>query len=273
MRSVETEGGSIDEAIAHALDTLGVAREQVEIEILENSTRGLFGLGSRRARVRATVRQSLDATIRAAEGPPPGTEQTGSMEGVAAPASARASHDGVSRETPRVASLRSDTRREVVSRAREVLESLLGHLVEAPQVTETRGEDDETIHLSLGAADTGMIIGRRGQTLDALEHLVSRIVFRDDGERGLRIALDVAGYRQRREESLRQLAGRLAAKAKETGAVVTLNPMSPRDRRIVHLALQADPDVSTVSQGEGSYRRLLITPQGRRRGRPDDRWR
>jgi spoIIIJ-associated protein len=271
MRSVESEGGSIDEAIARALDTLRVAREQVEIEILENATRGLFGLGSRRARVRATVRQSLDAAIQAEpHGRSPGSEQTEAREPATAPP--RAPLGGVSRETSGAAST-PGARHEAAARAREVLEALLVHLVDGPQVEELRGEDEETIHLSLSAADGGMIIGRRGQTLDALEHLVSRIVFRDDGERGLRIALDVEGYRQRREESLRELAQRLAAKAKETGAVVTLNPMSPRDRRIVHLALQADPDVSTVSQGEGNYRRLLITPQGGRRGRQGDRWR
>ena len=256
MRSVETEGGSIDEAIQRALDTLRVAREQVEIEILENSTRGLFGIGSRRARVRATVRQSLEAAIGAVTDSP----------------TAR-----VSRETGSPA--RSAEREPAVVRAREVLEAILVHLVDGPRVIEEVAGSSEgpradgTIHLSLSASDSGMIIGRRGQTLDAMEHLVSRIVFRDDGERGLRIALDVEGYRKRREESLRQLAHRLAGKAKETGAVVTLNPMSPRDRRIVHLALQADPDVTTVSQGEGSFRRLLITPQGKRRPRERDRWR
>jgi len=272
MRSVESEGGSIDEAIAHALDALRVTRDQVEIEILENTTRGLFGLGSRRARVRATVRQSLDATIEAeSQGQSADAEQTDAPN----PETARpgAPLGGVSRETSGSASTQRGGRQEAATRAREVLEALLVHLVDGPQVEEIHGEDEETIHLSLSAADGGMIIGRRGQTLDALEHLVSRIVFRDDGERGLRIALDVEGYRQRREESLRELAQRLAAKAKETGAVVTLNPMSPRDRRIVHLALQADPDVSTVSQGEGSYRRLVITPQGGRRGRQGDRWR
>ena len=269
MRSVESEGGSIDEAIARALDALRVARDQVEIEILENATRGLFGLGSRRARVRATVRQSLDATIHAEpDGRAPASEP---REPVAAPP--RPPLDSVSRETSEAVATRPGARHEATTRAREVLEALLVHLVDGPQVEEIRGEDEETIHLSLSAADGGMIIGRRGQTLDALEHLVSRIVFRDDGERGLRIALDVEGYRQRREESLRELAQRLATKAKETGAVVTLNPMSPRDRRIVHLALQADPDVSTVSQGEGNFRRLLITPQGGRRGRQGDRWR
>ncbi|HKA25952.1 MAG TPA: RNA-binding cell elongation regulator Jag/EloR [Gaiellaceae bacterium] len=260
MRSVETEGGSIDEAIQRALETLRVPREQVEIEILENAMRGLFGIGSRRARVRATVRQSLEATIGAtADGGVPRVSRETS------PPSDRAASAG--------------SREAAVVRAREVLEAILGYLVDGPQIIEevagsSQGtEADGMIHLSLSASDSGMIIGRRGQTLDAMEHLVSRIVFRDDGERGLRIALDVEGYRQRREESLRELAHRLAGKAKETGAVVTLNPLSPRDRRIVHLALQADPDVTTVSQGEGSYRRLLITPRGKRPGRERNRWR
>jgi len=260
MRSVESEGGSIDEAIQRALEALRVPREQVEIEILENAARGLFGMGSRRARVRATIRQSLEATIGA------------TVDGPAT---------RVSRETssPPGSRASATSREDAVVRAQEVLEAILSHLVDGPRTIEevagsSKGEQaDGTIHLSLSASDSGMIIGRRGQTLDAMEHLVSRIVFRDDEERGLRIALDVEGYRQRREESLRQLAHRLAGKAKETGAVVTLNPMSPRDRRIVHLALQADPGVTTVSQGEGSYRRLLITPQGRRRGRDRDRWR
>jgi spoIIIJ-associated protein len=253
MRSVETEGGSIDEAIERALEALRVSREQVEIEILENATKRLFGIGSRRARVRATVRPSLDATL-----------ETPNADGPAE----------VSRETNRPSTKRAaaGSRDEAVARAQEVLEAILAHLVDGARVEET-GAPSTTIHLSLSAADSGMVIGRRGQTLDALEHLVSRIVFRDDGDRELRIALDVEGYRQRREESLRQLAHRLAGKAKETGAVVTLNPMSPRDRRIVHLALQADPDVSTISQGEGNYRRLLITPQGKRRGRTSDRLR
>lgn len=261
MRSVETEGGSIDEAIQRALDKLRVPREQVEIEILENAMRGLFGIGSRRARVRATVRQSL--------------------EEAAIGATADGGVPRVSRETSPPSGSRASaaSREDAVVRAREVLEVILGHLVDGPQIIEeepgpSQGtQADGTILLSLSASDSGMIIGRRGQTLDAMEHLVSRIVFCDDRERGLRIALDVEGYRHRREESLRQLAHRLAGKAKESGAVVTLNPMSARDRRIVHLALQADPDVTTVSQGEGSYRRLLIMPRGKRWGRERDRWR
>ena len=256
MRSVESEGGSIDEAIQNALETLGMEREQVEIEILENAPRGLFGLGSRRARVKATVRRSLDATLETDDA-----------------ADARRWAE-VSRETIRAprASGNTTSRDGAASHAREVLETILAHLVDSPRVEEVRaGGETATIHLALSGADSGMVIGRRGQTLDALEHLVSRIVFRDEVDPGMRLVLDVEGYRQRREESLQQLARRLAAKAKETGRVVTLNPMSPRDRRIVHLTLQSDPAVSTMSEGEGHYRRLLISPQGGRRARESAR--
>jgi spoIIIJ-associated protein len=252
MRSVETEGGSIDEAIEKALEALRVERHQVEIEILENSARGLLGLGSRRARIRATVRASLASKL----------DGVGVGEG----------NPEVSRETPSAfvpAPEEKVGRDGVAARAIAIIETILPHLVDSPDVQESRGTADDrgSIRLALSGSDSGMIIGRRGQTLDALEHIVNRVVFRDDVDSGLRISLDVQGYRQRRQESLEQLAVRLAAKARATGRFVTLNPMSPRDRRIVHLALQSDPSVSTRSEGEGHYRRLVIAPKPGRRSR------
>ena len=254
MRSVETEGGSIDEAIEKALETLRVERDQVEVEILENSARGLLGFGARRARIRATVRSSLISQLAHVVDESPTSEVSqetspalGAVDGVAA-------------------------RDRAVHRARAVIEQILSHLVDSPKVLDTGSSTDGgPIQLSLSGSDSGMIIGRRGQTLDALEHLVNRVVFRDDTEHGVRVNLDVEGYRQRRQESLEQLALRLAAKARATGRLVTLNPMSPRDRRIVHLTLQSDPSVSTRSEGEGHYRKLFIVPTAGRRSRETPR--
>src|SRR5262249_22756182 len=133
MRSVETEGGSIDEAIQRALEMLRVGREQVEIEILDNATRGLFGIGSRRARVRATLLPPLDA----------------SLERVTA------DHAPVSRETsPRAG---AGPRSEAAARAREVIEAILGHLVDDLRVDEVRRDDDGTIHLALSSTDSGIL--------------------------------------------------------------------------------------------------------------------
>lgn len=164
----------------------------------------------------------------------------------------------------RVAKVRV-TVRDVVSRetvselASQVLRDIVAHLVDDPRV-EVSANDDGGVALSVVSDDGGSIIGRRGQTLDALEHLVNRIVFRDDKVVSGRITVDVEGYRSRREESLRELARRLADKARESRQVVTVNPLSPRDRRIIHLELEAHPGVSTRSEGEGLFRRLLIVP-------------
>jgi spoIIIJ-associated protein len=254
MRSVETEAGSIDEAIEKALEALRVERDQVEVEILENSARGLLGLGSRKARIRATVRSSLASKLESVVEASPVSEVSRETPAVPRDVDGAAARDGA------------------VRRARVVIEEILAHLVDFPQVLDTGSSTDGgPIQLSLSGSDSGMIIGRRGQTLDALEHLVNRVVFRDDMEHGVRVSLDVEGYRQRRQESLEQLALRLAAKARATGRLVTLNPMSPRDRRIVHLTLQSDASVSTRSEGEGHYRKLVIVPAGDRRSRETPR--
>jgi spoIIIJ-associated protein len=115
--------------------------------------------------------------------------------------------------------------------------------------------------LIVSGEDSGLLIGRRGQTLDAIEYLLNRIVGREE-KRGGRVTVDVERYRERRREYLDALAHRLASKVKETGRVITLNPLSPADRRVVHLALQGDSGVTTRSQGEGHYRKMLILPAG-----------
>lgn len=223
MRSVEAEGGSIDEAIENALAALRAERHEVEIEILENVAKGVFGLGARNARVRATIRPSVDSD--------PVSQETAADRGV---------------------------------RAKAILQEIVSHLTSDARV-DIAGDDGGSTVLSVVTEESGAIIGRRGQTLDALEHIVNRIVLRDEPPASGRIAIDVEGYRERRQESLEELAKRLAAKARQSGQVVTLNPLSPRDRRIIHLALEGDTGVTTRSEGEGVFRRLLIVPESRSR--------
>jgi spoIIIJ-associated protein len=225
VRSVESEGGSIDEAIENALSTLHAERSQVEIEILENAVSGL--LGRRKARVRATIRSTTDSTADSTADVPQETDDR-------------------------------------ARRAKNLLEQILPHLTDDARVEVEEGSDGNVV-LAVATEDSGAVIGRRGQTLDALEHLVNRIVLRDERAAIGRVTLDVAGYRGRRQESLEELARRLAAKARQTGQIVTLNPLSPRDRRIVHLTLEPEPDVTTRSEGEGVFRRLLIVPERRPR--------
>ena len=123
-------------------------------------------------------------------------------------------------------------------------------------------DDGERIILDAHGAESGLVIGKKGATLDALQYLVNRIVFKQPGERPL-VVVDAEGYRGRREDSLVDLAKRLAEKAQRSGKPVPVEPMSPHDRRIVHMALVDHPGVTTESEGEGPARRVVIFPKKR----------
>jgi len=265
MRSIESEGDTIDEAIENALATLQIARDRVEIEILGDASRGLFGFGGKKARVRATVRPPLASSLdevgpatdalrvdsgQRVASPESGLRPTGARDIVHAASDGRASADG-----------------DPGLRAKPILEELLRHLGVDCRVDLEPGGDFAGSVLQVTGDGSGLVIGRRGQTLDALDYLVNRIASRGDEGVG-RVMIDVEHYRDRRKAYLEQLAYRLAAKVKQTGRPVTLNPMSPRDRRIVHLALQNDGRVDTHSFGDGLYRKMTILPAGGGQGRP-----
>lgn len=259
MRSVEAEGDSIDAAIEQALGALRTTRDRVEIEILSNASRGLFGLGGRKARVRATVRQPISERILASatgEASPPTS---------LAPEEKGAAHSPVrsvseERQPPRQQAVApSSLDEKTARRAAQVLSEIIGHIGITAQVAAS--VEGGTVLLQLTGDDSGLLIGRKGQMLDALEYVVSRIVSRGQSH-SVRVAIDCERYRDRRRESLQQLARRMSGEAKRKKRVVKLNPMSARDRRIVHLALQQEPGITTRSSGKGEFRRLVIIPDG-----------
>lgn len=125
---------------------------------------------------------------------------------------------------------------------------------------ETReGEGDPEIRIEIEGRDCGRIIGKKGQVLAAIQHIVNRVVNRPGLDR-MHVVVDAEGYRQRREDTLATMAQRLGKKAVEEGTIITFEPMSPRDRRVVHLALAKFPGVVTKSDGEGEGRRVQIIP-------------
>ncbi|MGD0947032.1 MAG: RNA-binding cell elongation regulator Jag/EloR [Candidatus Binatia bacterium] len=229
MEPVEAEGNSIDEAIENALNMLGVSRDRVEIEIVSNSARGLFGIGGHKARVRAVLRAPVDV-----DAPEPEIPKTSPEPPQTPPTSKTVEH--------------------AVQTLQEIVK-----LMEVPAAVNAR-EEDEQVVLELTGDSSGILIGRRGQMLDALEYLLNRVVARE-GESG-RIVVDSQNYRARRRQSLEELARRMGEQAKRKRKAIALNPMSPRDRRIVHLALQEDPALSTRSSGKGYFRKLIIIPAG-----------
>jgi spoIIIJ-associated protein len=214
------EGETVDEAIARALAELGVPRDQVRVEILRDARRALLGFGGQKARVRIVPRED------------PGEERT------SAPAAGEAPPrwDGA-----------------------EALRRLLA-LMEIPAEVDAAASDEPgQTWLKISSQAGGLLIGRRGQTLDALEYLVNRLADRH-APQAHRYLVDVEGYRERRGRELREAALRLAARARQTARPQTMEPLSPRERRVVHLALGAEAAVTTRSVGEGPLRRVVIYP-------------
>lgn len=255
MRSIETDGDSIDQAIDKALSTLNVGRSQVQIEILTDASRGLLGFGGKKARIKATVRPPLAAHLESSEAADMDSRET--MPGTVEAERPIRAKEPTGRATPVAADAVASE--EFQRRCKSSLEGILSHLGVSCSVEIRPDPEPGIVVLDVTGESGGLLIGRRGQTLDALEYLVNRMVGRDEGSPG-RAVIDVEHYRERRQEHLSGMARRLAEKAKQTGHPVTLNPMSPRDRRVVHMALQGDDAVTTRSQGDGQYRQVMILP-------------
>ncbi len=250
MSAVETAGSTIEEAVAAALTQLKADREQVEIEILAQATKGFLGIGGRKARVRATLRnpvslQEPESEAESPDDPDQAPQERGRAARRRAPSGESAVQSApVSKETGEHAcQILSETLR------------LMG--LEAPVSLDVQGTEAV---INLEDTVDGLLIGRKGQTLDALEYLLNRMVARGEEEEA-HLVLDAEGYRERRRQSLESLALRLSERAKRRRKTVTLNPLSPRDRRVVHLALEDDPLVVTKSMGRGYFRRLSIVPE------------
>jgi len=268
MRSIESEGDTIDQAIENALRALNVTRDQVEIEILTGATRGLLGFGGKKARVRATVRAPLLSRLHGLENEVADMDSRETLPPVENDEPAhRQVRDTRTQPPPEAASHAAAPSAAFQLKCKDTLEAILSRLGVSCAVQVGPGADPGSVLLAVSGDSGGLLIGRRGQTLDALEYIVNRIVGREDAASG-RVMIDVERYRERRLEHLTQLARRLAEKAKQTGRPVTLNPMSARDRRVVHVTLQGDTAISTRSQGEGHYRKVIILPADRMRKPP-----
>ncbi|HOV80150.1 MAG TPA: RNA-binding cell elongation regulator Jag/EloR [Bacillota bacterium] len=205
MKTVEKCGRTVDEAVDLALSELGVSRSDVEIEVVSEPVRGIFGfLGGKPAKVKVSLKQ----------GP--------------------------------------------AQRAAALLKSIFETM--RLDVNMTVKENEKGVYINIEGPDLGILIGRRGETMDAIQYLVNLSVNKKQETRK-KIIIDVEGYRNRREETLQKLALKLADKARQKGRNVVLEPMSSHERRIIHTALQGRDDIYTFSEGEEPYRKIIISPK------------
>lgn len=226
MASVyEFEGKTKEEAVENACEELGLSEDQLDIEVLSYGSTGIFGLvGVKKAKIRVTTPEEAKAQVAERPPRPPVAEQP----------------------------------EEVADIAKRALEGMISFIVDDATVqVETK---PDAVRLKVEGGNSALLIGKHGKTLDALQFIVQRMVHKQRSTR-LRISIDVEGYRDRRKESLIQMALRLGDKVKRSGKPATISPMNAYERRIIHVALKDNAGVRTQSMGQGSLRKLVIYPQ------------
>ena len=299
MKSIESSGKTVKDAINQGAKELGCDPSDLEIEVLEMGSPGLFGMFGRLARVKLTLKEAEDEfTIDIPQmtldqpapqkGARPRRREEKPAKAAPAPQEAVGREQPAEKEKPRRAKQRPRKEREeeaavpavaevpaapaepeapfvetayedLTDDAKRAMEFLSGMIERMGVQVELKAcETPEQLRVQLFGENMSILIGRRGETLDALQYLTSLNVNRGR-EEYLRVSLDTENYRAKREEALRKLAARMANRCRKTGKRVALEPMNPYERRILHSALQADPTVTTHSEGEEPYRRVIIT--------------
>jgi spoIIIJ-associated protein len=267
--TLEKIAPTVEEAVSDGLTELGLTAEAVDVEVLDGGSRGLFGVGSRQARVRLTVKT------------PPSGPGTSLERPVTPRGKASSRSDGVipvpgrdvvvpvpGRDEVASAEISEDAFRVLDDNLLFVSRQTVAELLEKmkiPAHVEVRyGEPDEEgqrpVMVDVQGDDLGMLIGRRAEILNALQYVVNLIVSKQV-EHWVQVTIDVQGYRARHERQLRQMAQRMADQAMKAGRRQVLEPMSASDRRIIHLALRDHPSVTTQSVGEEPTRKVTIVPK------------
>lgn len=250
QRECVKEAPSVEEAVDSALEELGVQQDAVEYEVLEQPGKKLFGLGSDRdAKVRVWVREDALRDILAEKD----VDEIGDVRHATQPQD----QDTETRDGEELSDEELD---KVADAAVQALKSVLLHFgIDAPTVEEYEGDDGEII-LDIMGGDLGLLIGRHGRTLDALQAVVAAIVTRQLGFR-YPVVVDVEGYRHRRRQKIEDMARRAADRSARQKTDVRLRPMTAYERRVVHMALRGDTRVVTSSDGADPYRQVVISPK------------
>lgn len=245
MISIEVEGKTPEEAIGKALEVLSAPREKVKVEILDEGSKGLFGMiGSKQAKVRATLLDLDGADEARLE--TPGFSPRPSVSATLPPRPITEDGEG---------------KKQGAAPAKDVLEELLRRMGFTAQIKQKVTNDKIMLTVEAGE-DSNILIGRRGKNLNGLQYIVNRICARSE-ENSKPIMIDIEGYRERRKDSLEAMARRLASKAKSSRKEMETEPLSAADRRLIHLALKGDNEVQTQSRGEGPFKNVVIKPKMR----------
>ena len=275
MDFITVTAKTVKDAILEASLQLETFRDNIEYEVIEEGSTGFFGIGSKKAIIKARKKVIVEDILKdepiikkeekkeekkefkkeKKEFKKENKVKETKVEEVKETAVVEEAEEVVRKER-KVAVLTPEEQEEVKAKAEEFLKSVLSTM--DMEVTVTADYTDEVLNVELAGDDMGVLIGKRGQTLDSLQYLTSLVV--NKGKSGyIRVKVDTENYRVRRKETLENLAKNIAFKVKRTRRPVFLEPMNPYERRIIHSALQNDPYVTTHSEGEEPYRKVVVT--------------
>ncbi|GAC1327462.1 MAG: hypothetical protein NVSMB22_18950 [Chloroflexota bacterium] len=272
---VEFSGRTVDDAVARAERELEISRDTLDFTVITAGSRGVFGIGAEQARIRVRRPVAVQVeTHEVVEVPVAPLPHDVSNDAAVMETSAIADDDFYDESADEVAAYDDEGTRELPAvsdapvgdlpeEAREVLRELLDVMGFEAEVTVRTTENP--IMLAVTGDNLGVLIGRRGDNLAALQFMVNLILSKNRRQ-WPRVVIDVENYRQRREESLRSLADRIAERVRRNGKAFTLEAMPAGDRRVIHLTLRDVRDVETYSIGEGPARRVVIAPKRISRG-------
>ena len=252
MAFVEMTAKTVDEAVAKALKELNITAEEAVVEVLEEGKKGFLGMFSKDAKVRVTAKEVAAPVVEEIIVEEVKVEVETEVEETVKEEAPAATEERAAREPKKFV-----VNDEAVAKAREFLQKVF-HAMKIEVVMEKFvNKNDGTVTFKLHGADMGILIGKHGQTLDSLQYLTNLVANKNSAER-VRVIIDVEDYRDRRVETLNRLAYRLADKVKRSGERVALEPMNPHERKIIHMALQNDRRVTTLSEGDEPYRHVVI---------------
>ena len=273
----EFSGKTVEDAIVEAAMTLGIASSELEIEVVNKGTTGFLGIGAKpaviKARAKKEVKDEIDDILSTVKKP----SRTGKK---AAKPAAKKPEDDKKEEVKETVNEETNTdvdyskaeeKEEVpaepaniddsiIDETKDYLKKIFDAMELESTIDITLDKVSRTMSVDVEGPEMGIIIGKRGQTLDSLQYLVSLFVNKKS-EVYIRVKLDTENYRERRRETLENLARNIAFKVKKSRRPFTLEPMNPYERRIIHSTLQSDKFVSTKSEGEEPYRKVVIYPK------------
>lgn len=261
MDYIQVSAKTVEDAVLEAAMKLATTREHLEYEVIEKGSAGFLGFGAKPAVIKA--RALTDEEIEKTEKQPEPVKEVVKQE--VKKDNKKEIKKEVKKEEPVKAQKAEEpapVKKEAVSgkeiSAEDFLKDVFKAMDMVVEIKVTENKEEKTMDIELSGEDMGVLIGKRGQTLDSLQYLVSLVVNKYSDEY-IRVKIDTENYRERRKETLENLARNIAYKVKRTRKTVSLEPMNPYERRVIHSALQNDRYVTTHSEGEEPYRRVVVT--------------